>query len=161
MRAYRLPGEVCVNAVRVLAALAVALPLAVQASSDPFFDDIPLVLTATRLAQSPLDAPAAVTVIDREMIEASGFTRIYDLLRLVPGYLVSDIADSSPSVASHGLGDAYDRRIKVMIDGRTINSPLWGDTKWDNLPLRIDDIERLEVVRGPNGAAYGAMPTRG
>lgn len=161
MRAYRLPGEVCVNAVRVLAALAVALPLAVQASSDPFFDDIPLVLTATRLAQSPLDAPAAVTVIDREMIEASGFTRIHDLLRLVPGYLVADIADSSPSVASHGLGDAYDRRIKVMIDGRTINSPLWGDTKWDNLPLRIDDIERLEVVRGPNGAAYGVNAYQG
>ncbi|WP_454439324.1 TonB-dependent receptor plug domain-containing protein [Thauera mechernichensis] len=138
-----------------------ALPLAVQASSDPFFDDIPLVLTATRLAQSPLDAPAAVTVIDREMIEASGFTRIHDLLRLVPGYLVSDIADSSPSVASHGLGDAYDRRIKVMIDGRTINSPLWGDTKWDNLPLRIDDIERLEVVRGPNGAAYGVNAYQG
>ena len=97
MRAYRLPGEVCVNAVRVLAALAVALPLAVQASSDPFFDDIPLVLTATRLAQSPLDAPAAVTVIDREMIEASGFTRIHDLLRLVPGFLVADVASGSPT----------------------------------------------------------------
>ncbi len=161
MRAYRLPGEVGVNAVRVLAALAVALPLAVQASSDPFFDDIPLVLTATRLAQSPLDAPAAVTVIDREMIEASGFTRIHDLLRLVPGFLVADVASGSPTVASHGLGDAYDRRVKVMIDGRTINSPLWGDTKWDGLPLRVDDIERLEVVRGPNGAAYGVNAFQG
>ena len=140
--------------VAALLASSCLLAPAVRASG-PFFDEIPLVLTASRLAQSPLDAPAPVTIIDREMIAASGFTEIHDLLRLAPGFLVADIADSQPSVARHGLGDAYDRRIKVMIDGRTINSPLWGDTRWDSLPLRVDDIERIEVVRGPNGAAYG------
>lgn len=145
---------------RALLGLVSLLPAGAQ-GSDPFFDEIPLVLTASRLAQSPMDAPAPVTVIDRDMIAASGFTKIHDLLRLVPGFLVADIADGSPSVASHGLGDAYDRRIKVMIDGRTINSPLWGDTKWDNLPLRVDDIERVEVVRGPNGAAYGVNAFQG
>ncbi|MCK6407800.1 TonB-dependent receptor [Thauera sp.] len=130
-------------------------------ASDTFFADIPPVLTASRLAQSPLDAPAPVTVIDREMIAASGFNEIHDLLRLVPGFLVADNADSAPAVASHGLGDAYARRIKVMIDGRTINSPLWGNVIWDNLPLRVDDIDRIEVVRGPNGAAYGVNAFQG
>ena len=146
--------------VAALLASSCLLAPAVRASG-PFFDEIPLVLTASRLAQSPLDAPAPVTIIDREMIAASGFTEIHDLLRLAPGFLVADIADSQPSVARHGLGDAYDRRIKVMIDGRTINSPLWGDTRWDSLPLRVDDIERIEVVRGPNGAAYGVNAYQG
>ncbi len=124
-------------------------------AEEAFFGDIPIVLTASRMAQSPVDAPVAVTLIDREMIDASGFTEIHDLMRLVPGFLVADWPDGSPTVANHGLGDAYDRRIKVMIDGRTVNSPLWGNTNWQDLPLRVDDIERVEVVRGPNGAAYG------
>lgn len=131
------------------------------AEADPFFDAIPLVLTASRLARSPLEAPAPITVIDRELISASGFTEIHDLLRLVPGFLVADWPEGAPVVASHGLGDAFDRRLKVMIDGRTINSPLWGDTKWQDLPVRVDDIERLEVVRGPNGAAYGVNAFQG
>lgn len=130
-------------------------------ASDPFFDEVPLVLTASRLEQSALDAPAAVTVIDREMIEASGFTELHDLLRLVPGFLVANWPDGAPTVANHGLGDAFDRRIKVMIDGRTVNSPLWGDTRWQDLPIRVDDIERIEVVRGPNGAAYGVNAFQG
>lgn len=136
-------------------AASVALVSGAAHASDVFFTDIPVVLTASRMAQSPLDAPVAVTVIDREMIRASGFTEIHDLLRLVPGFLVADWPAGSPTVARHGLGDAYDRRIKVMIDGRTVNRTLWGDTAWLELPVRVDDIERLEVVRGANGAAYG------
>ncbi|MBS0512649.1 MAG: TonB-dependent receptor [Proteobacteria bacterium] len=136
------------------------MPSAASAG-DFFFDDIPIVLTASRMAQSPLDAPAAVTVIDREMIAASGFTEIHDLLRLVPGFLVAQWAGGSPTVANHGLGDAYDGRIKVMIDGRTVTSPLRGNTNWRELPIRVDDVERIEVVRGPNGAAYGANAFQG
>lgn len=136
-------------------ALAASFAMPGALAADAFFDDIPIVLTASRMAQSPVDAPLAVTIIDREMIIASGFTEIHDLMRLVPGFMVADWADGSPTVANHGLGDAYDRRIKVMIDGRTVNSPLWGNTNWQDLPLRVDDLERVEVVRGPNGAAYG------
>ena len=130
-------------------------------ASELFFSDIPVVLTASRMAQSPLDAPVAVTVIDRGMIEASGFTELHDLLRLVPGFLVADWAEGSPTVANHGLGDAYERRIKVMIDGGTVNSPLWGNTNWQDLPVRVDDVERIEVVRGPNGAAFGVNAFQG
>jgi len=132
-----------------------------QTDSDLFFDDLPIVLTASRMAQSPLDAPAPVTVIDREAIDASGFTEIHDILRLAPGFLVADWPDGSPTVANHGVGDAYGRRIKVLVDGRTINNPLWGNVNWQDIPLRVDDIERIEVVRGPNGAAYGANAFQG
>ena len=130
-------------------------------AADLFFGEVPIVLTASRLAQSPLDAPAAVTIVDREMIAASGFTELHDLLRLVPGFLVADWPEGSPTVANHGLGDASNGRVKVMIDGRTINSPLWGNTNWRDLPIRVDDVERIEVVRGPNGAAYGANAFQG
>lgn len=134
----------------------------VEASeADAFFEEVPLVLTASRLAQSPMLAPAPVTLIDREMIEASGFTEIHDLLRLVPGFQVADWPGGSPTVANHGIGDAYDRRIKVLVDGRTVNNPIWGDTQWDNLTIRVDDIERIEVVRSANGGAYGANAFQG
>lgn len=122
---------------------------------EVFLEQMPIVLSASRLEQSALDAPAAVTVIDRELIEASGFTELHDVLRLVPGFLVADWPDGQPVVASYGVGDAFDRRIKVMIDGHTVNSPFRGNTNWQDLPLRVDDVERIEVVRGPNGAAYG------
>lgn len=130
-------------------------------AQESFFDPLPVVLTASRLAQSPLDAPAPVTIIDREMINASGFTEIHDLMRLVPGFLVADWPDGSPTVANHGMGDAFDRRIKVLIDGRTVNSPMWNNTLWQDLPIRVDDIDRVEVVRGPHGAAYGANAFQG
>lgn len=142
-------------------ALCATAPGADASETDAFFEDIPLVLTASRLAQSPMLAPAPVTLIDREMIEASGFTEIHDLLRLVPGFQVADWPGGSPTVANHGIGDAYDRRIKVLVDGRVVNHPIWGDTQWDNLTIRVDDIERIEVVRSANGGAYGANAFQG
>ncbi|HES76366.1 MAG TPA: hypothetical protein ENO09_05065 [bacterium] len=129
--------------------------------AEAMFEDMPLVLTASRMAQSALDAPASIFVIDREMIDASGFTEIHDLMRLVPGYLVTDWPDAGPSVANHGLGDAYVNRIKVMVDGTAINNPLRGNVLWRDFPLRVDDIQRIEVIRGPNGAAYGAGAFQG
>jgi len=130
-------------------------------SAEALFEDMPLVLTASRMAQSALDAPASIFVIDREMIDASGFTEIHDLLRLVPGYLVTDWPDGQPSVANHGLGDAHGYRLKVMLDGTAINNPLRGVVLWTDLPLRVDDIQRIEVILGPNGAAYGAGAFQG
>jgi iron complex outermembrane recepter protein len=126
-----------------------------------FLEAMPKVLTASRMPQSTLDAPAPVAVIDRETILASGFTEIHELLRLLPGFLVADWPDGSPSVANHGLGDAHGRRVKVMIDGRTVNNPFWGSVYWQDLPIRVDDIDHIEVVRGPHGAAYGANAFEG
>lgn len=132
-----------------------------EAAEDLYFGDVPLVLTASRLVQTPFEAPAPVTVIDRETIEASGFTELHDLLRLVPGFLVADWGGGSPTVVNHGLGDAFGRRIKVLIDGRTVNNPLRGNVDWQDMPIRVDDLERIEVVRGPDGAAYGANAFEG
>lgn len=131
------------------------------ADEDIFLAPLPYVLTASRLAQAPSEAPAPITIIDREMIAASGFTEIVDLLRLVPGFLVADWPSGSPTVVNHGMGDAYGRRLLVMIDGRSVLNPLRGNVNWETLPIRVEDIERIEVVRGPNAASYGANAMQG
>jgi iron complex outermembrane receptor protein len=126
-----------------------------------FFDDLPVVLTASRITQSPLDAPAPVTVIDREMIRASGFTEIHDLFRLVPGFLVAEWPWGPPNVINFGMGDARSGRLQVLIDGHSVYNPFSGRVEWQELPIRIDDIERIEVVRGQNASAYGANSFQG
>jgi len=114
------------------------------------------VLSASRLLQPLNEAPVAVTVIDQEMIRASGFRDIPDLLRLVPGFSVAYTQFNTWTGAYHGLGDGFFRRFQVRVDGRSIYSPHNGAVYWSDLPLSIDDIERIEVVRGPDAAVYGA-----
>jgi len=133
-----------------------------RAAEEPnFLDEIPVVLTASRILQSPLDAPAPVTVIDRETIQASGFTEIHDIFRLVPGFLVADRPDGSPIVVNQGMGDAHSRRLLVLLDGQALYDPFQGGVDWQDLPLRLEDIERIEVVRGANPGSYGANAFQG
>ena len=129
--------------------------MAVVTESD-FLGDLPVVLSVSRLSQPVSDAPAAVTVIDQDMIRASGFRDVPDLLRLVPGFSVAYTRDNTWAAGYHGLGDAYSRRFQVLVDGRSIYSPHYGAVYWADLPLAIDDIERIEVVRGPNASIHGA-----
>ncbi len=125
-------------------------------TEQDFFADIPVVLSATRLRQPIKDAPVTVTVIDRELIEASGFTEIPDLMRLVPGFVVDYDSGHIPVTGYHLLHDRYVRHQQVLIDGRSVYTPLLGGVPWTDLPITIDDIERIEVVRGPNAASYGS-----
>lgn len=130
-------------------------------AEDIFFSEIPVVLSATRLKQPRTDAPAAITIIDHELIEASGATEIVDLFRLVPGFQIghdsNDLLVSDPVGATyHGLSDPYSRRTQVLVDGRSIYDPAIGGVRWNELPLDLDDIEHIEVIRGPNAVTYGA-----
>lgn len=125
-------------------------------AAGEYFEELPVVLSASRLRQSIDQAPSAVTVIDRDMIVASGARRIEEILRLTPGFHVGYTAGGSPVVAYHGLSDAYARRMQVLVDGVSIYSPLYGGVDWTELPLALQDIERIEIVRGPNAVSYGA-----
>ncbi len=130
--------------------------LADLTAEDYFFTPMPMVLSASRLAQSQYQTPVAVTIIDRAMIDASGALDIPDLLRLVPGFQVSHAAGHTTSATYHGLADEYARRMQVLIDNRPVYGPVLGGVRWTDIPVDIEDIERIEVVRGPNTAAYGA-----
>ncbi|MDP3126216.1 MAG: TonB-dependent receptor plug domain-containing protein, partial [Thiobacillus sp.] len=134
-----------------------SLPAAAAALSETdFLDEMPVVLSASRLSQPVTDAPTAVTIIDQDMIRTSGFRDIPDLLRLVPGFTVAYNNANTWAAGYHGLGDGFSRRFQVLVDGRSIYSPHYGAVYWSDLPLSIDDIERIEVVRGPDAAVYGA-----
>ncbi|MBW8327599.1 MAG: TonB-dependent receptor [Thiobacillus sp.] len=124
-------------------------------SEMDYFSEQPVVLSASRLSQPVNRAPAAVTVITREMIEASGFRHLPDLLRLVPGFQVSWVRGNVPTVTYQGLSSVFSRRLQVMVDGRSVYNPAYGHVQWRGIPLALDDIDRIEVVRGPNAANDG------
>jgi iron complex outermembrane recepter protein len=146
---WRCPGA-------LLLALASAPAGAGEAPSErDYLADEPVVLSASRLAQPRSRTPAAVTVITREMIEASGFRQLVDVLRLVPGFLVGWSGGNTPAATYLGLSDAFPHWMQVMVDGRSVYNPAYGQTNWRGLPLSLDDVERIEVVRGPNAANDG------
>ena len=126
-----------------------------QLTEEDFLGSVPIVLSATRLAQTPLESPSSITVIDREMIRASGARQIADIMALIPGFQVGFVRADRPVVTYHGLGDTFARRLQVLIDGRSVYVPLYGGVPWESLPLALEDIERIEVVRGPNAATFG------
>ena len=131
-----------------------------EVSEEDYIGEVPRVLTVSRLSQSIQDAPSAVTVIDREMIRASGIVDLPEIFRLVPGFYVGANAgiqhNTNHTVSYHGMATAYAGAMQVLINGRSVYSPLYGGVQWSELPIAIADIERIEITRGPNAASYGA-----
>lgn len=129
-------------------------------SEEDYIGEVPKVLTVSRLSQAAADVPSAVTVIDRETIRASGIIDLPEIFRLVPGMYVGANAgfvyNTNHSVSYHGITSAYAGNMQVMINGRSVYSPLFGGVNWSELPIAIIDIDRIEVTRGPNAASYGA-----
>ncbi len=132
----------------------------VDIAEEDYIGEVPTVLSVSRLSQPKSDAPSAVTVIDREMIRAAGIVDLPEIFRLVPGFYVGENAgyvhNTNHVVSYHGMTTAYAGSMQVLIDGRSVYSPLYGGVQWSELPLAIADIERIEVTRGPNAASYGA-----
>ncbi|WP_432471046.1 TonB-dependent receptor plug domain-containing protein [Amphritea sp. HPY] len=121
-----------------------------------YLDDIPIIFSATRLPQHISEAPASVTVIDRTMIEASSALTIPDLLRLVPGMQSYNTATNTSAAAYHGMSDKFPPRMEVMLNGRSIYVPLFSTVIWDTLPVTVDDIDHIEVIRGSNTVTQGS-----
>lgn len=126
-------------------------------SEEDFFTPPPKTHSATLLRQPLDETPTAVTIIDREMIEASGFIHIVDLLRLVPGFQIGLSGLDHVAVASyHGHSNAFPRRMQVLVDGRSIFGSVVSNIDWDDIGVQMADIDRIEVIRGPNTTVYGA-----
>lgn len=127
------------------------------ATEEDYFANVPVVLTASRLDQPLNEAPGAITVIDRNTIRLSGARTVAEVLRLVPGYLSGGWNGANPNASYHIPLDDYGTRNLVLIDGRSVYSSSYlGDTHRGMLDVMLEDIERIEVLRGANSAAYGA-----
>ncbi len=138
-----------------LQAIEVDNTLSLLDSEELFIGELPMVISATRLKQPLNESPVSTTIIDRQMIEASGAQTIPDLLRLVPGFTVGYLSGNYPVATYHGQSERYSRRLQVLIDGRSVYLPTLSGISWADLVITIDEIERIEVIRGPNAASYG------
>lgn len=126
-------------------------------SERDYLADLPVVLSVSRLAQPLDEVPGSVTVIDRDLIRRSGAREVAEVLRLVPGFLLTYRNGANPQAAYHAGMDIYGSRMQVYVDGRSLYSSFYlGDTHVALRSLALEDIERIEVLRGSNSASYGA-----
>ena len=119
------------------------------------------VTTVSKHDERLFDAAAAVQVVTQEDIRRSGATSIPEVLRLVPGIQVNRYSASDFVVTSRGFGDVFANKLLVLIDGRSLYSPLYGGVKWEEHQLLLEDIDRVEVIRGPGAALWGANAVNG
>lgn len=122
--------------------------------------DLP-VAVASRSEQRSADAAAAVFVIDQATLRRSGVQRLPDALRLVPGLHVGKWDGNKWAIASRNAMSRFTSTMLLLVDGRPAYTPLFGGVRWETLDLPIDEIERIEVVRGPGGPLWGANAVDG
>jgi iron complex outermembrane receptor protein len=129
-----------------------------------FFREEAKVYTASRRAESAWRAPVAVDVITAEEIRAYGYASLADLLRFRAGMDVIDgrSADGNRAIVSaRGFSRDFVAEMQVLVDGRSVYSPFLGGVYWASLPVQLQDVERVEIVRGPNAALYGSNAALG
>ncbi len=114
------------------------------------------ITSASRKEQRASDVAAAVFVITHDDIRRSGMTTIPDLLRLAPGVNVAQINSNKWAVSVRGFNAMYANKLLVLIDGRSIYNRIFSGVLWDTEDLMLDDIDRIEVIRGPGAAMWGA-----
>lgn len=119
--------------------------------------NLPMVLTASRLQQPKSEVPASVTVITAEKIKLWGARTLPEIMKFVPGMFVGHADnENNASVTYHTSSPNIMRRLQVLIDGRSVYKSAIANVIWDDVPIAIEDIDRIEVIRGPNAAMYGA-----
>jgi len=119
------------------------------------------VTSVSRKSESLYDTAAAVYVITQEDIRRSGATSIAEALRMVPGLQVAQTNGNTWVVTSRGFADRWANKLLVLQDGRTLYTPLFSGTYWDAQDTMLEDIERIEIVRGPGATMWGANAVNG
>ncbi len=119
------------------------------------------VTSVSKKDQKMSQAAAAIFVITQEDISRSGATNIPDLLRMVPGLDVSQINANSWAVSARGFNDQFSNKLLVLFDGRAVYTPLLGGVNWDTQNVSLEDIDRIEVIRGPGATIWGANAVNG
>jgi iron complex outermembrane receptor protein len=110
---------------------------------------------------SAFRTPAAISVLTSDQIHQSGLRTIPDLLRLIPGVNVSQIDSSQWAIGIRGFQGKLSKSVLVLIDGRSVYTPLFAGVYWDMQDVMIEDIDRIEVIRGPGRTIWGSNAVDG
>jgi iron complex outermembrane receptor protein len=119
------------------------------------------ITTVARTPEMVSRTAAAVFVITQQDIRRSGATTLAEALRLAPGVQVSRINANQWAIGMRGFASRLSRSVLVLIDGRTVYTPLFAGTYWEVQDVLLEDIERIEVIRGPGGTLWGANAVNG
>jgi iron complex outermembrane receptor protein len=119
------------------------------------------VTSVSKKEQKTSQAAAAIFVISHEDIVHSGALNIPDLLRMVPGLDVAQIDAGKWAISARGFNGQYSNKLLVLIDGRTVYSPIFAGVFWDSQNVPLDSIARIEVIRGPGAAIWGSNAVNG
>src|SRR6267142_2374648 len=119
------------------------------------------VTSVSKHTQKVADAAAAIFVITQDDIRRSGATSIPEALRLVPGLEVARIDQNKWAIGSRGFNGRFDNKLLVLIDGRSVYTPLFSGVYWNIQDVLLEDIDRIEVIRGPGATLWGANAVDG
>jgi iron complex outermembrane recepter protein len=119
------------------------------------------VTSVSKRTQKLADAAAAIFVITQEDIERSGARSIPEALRMVPGLEVARIDENKWAIGSRGFNGRFDNKLLVLIDGRSVYTPLFSGVYWDVQDVMLEDVDRIEVIRGPGATLWGANAVDG
>lgn len=149
----------------LLAALCLQLTLSAQSVdlTNATLEDLMnmQVTSVSRKEQSAFKAASSIYVITQDDIRHSGATNIPDLLRIVPGVDVARITANTWAISIRGFNYRYSGKVLVMIDGRSVYSPTFSGVFWDQQMVPLENIDRIEVIRGPGGTVWGANAMNG
>lgn len=120
-----------------------------------------VVSTVSRQKSTVGKSPAAVFVITNEMIRRSGARSVPEVLRMAPGVQVHRIDANKWAVSIRGFADRFANKLLVQIDGRSVYTPLFAGVYWDVQDVLLEDVERIEVIRGPGATVWGANAVNG
>jgi iron complex outermembrane receptor protein len=147
------PCRVLLSSLSALLALDIS---AATVNESDVLGDIPMVNIVSRFEQPLSRAPASVTIIDRALLDASGAQTWADIFRLVPGFQSYAVNGNRYGVSSHAFGKEFPNRLEVMVDGRSVYEPVFSAVVWGALGVNFEDIDHIEVVRGPSTPSQGS-----
>ena len=119
------------------------------------------VTSASKKEENLSDAPAAIYVITGEDIRRGGFTTLPEALRMVPGLYVAQTNSHAWQISTRGFNGINNNKMLLLVDGRSAYTPSYGGVYWDMQDVPLDNIERIEVIRGPGGTLWGANAVNG
>ncbi len=120
-----------------------------------------VVTSSSKKAESLMNATSAIFVITQEDIQQSGARSIPDLLTMVPGVQVARQNNNQWAISARGFDDQYNDKMLVLVDGRSVYQPITGGVNWSELDIPLEEIDRIEVIRGPGGALWGSNAING